>query len=119
LACALGGVTGIYSHVTEPVIDRLVRGLQRRWRVTCPERLTRPLWSWSDGPREMESQFVTSNGMRLPTVASAKVVCDRLGDGRGVVVRGGRTRRRRGTHRRRSGQGDRERVCDAALPLDT
>lgn len=27
----LGGVRGIYSRVTQPVIDKLVAGLQRRW----------------------------------------------------------------------------------------
>jgi hypothetical protein len=27
----LGGVRGIYSHVTQPMIDALLAGLQARW----------------------------------------------------------------------------------------
>jgi hypothetical protein len=30
----LGGVRGIYSHVTRPMIDKLLAGLQRRWEQT-------------------------------------------------------------------------------------
>lgn len=30
----LGGVRGIYSHVTQPMIDKLLAGLQRRWEQT-------------------------------------------------------------------------------------
>ena len=36
LGHAVEGVTGIYSHVTAPVITRLVHGLQRRWGTTSP-----------------------------------------------------------------------------------
>ena len=45
LGHAVEGVTGIYSHVTAPVITRLVHGLQRRWHSTValpPERGTKP-----------------------------------------------------------------------------
>lgn len=37
LGHAVEGVTGIYSHVTAPVITRLVHGLQRRWSTTSPQ----------------------------------------------------------------------------------
>lgn len=36
LGHAVEGVSGIYSHVTDPVIRRLVRGLESRWRRTLP-----------------------------------------------------------------------------------
>jgi integrase len=37
LGHAVEGVTGIYSHVTAPVIARLVHGLQRRWHTTSTQ----------------------------------------------------------------------------------
>lgn len=37
LGHTLGGVAGIYSHVTDPVIERLVHGLQRRWHNTTAQ----------------------------------------------------------------------------------
>jgi hypothetical protein len=30
----MGGVRGVYSHVSQPMIDRMLAGLQRRWELT-------------------------------------------------------------------------------------
>ena len=35
-----GGVRGIYSHVTRPMIDDMVTGLQARWERKCVQ----PRW---------------------------------------------------------------------------
>jgi integrase len=33
----LAGVRGIYSHVTEPMINNLTEALQHRWETTQPD----------------------------------------------------------------------------------
>lgn len=30
----MGGVRGVYSHVTQPMIDALLAGMQRRWEAS-------------------------------------------------------------------------------------